>query len=284
MTKKTSYNNRKLIFRSNILEQKIHGRTLNNKLRYEGQVFDTNFNGKLIITEFQNANNIKVKFIGTGYETVTYLTQITNGHVRDWSLARVYGVGIIDKPVIKGSSNHTKQPHYKTWNSMLQRCYDEKLHTVRPTYKGCSVSDEFKSFSKFSFWAEKQIGANSVDDVGRPFHLDKDILVKGNKVYSPDTCCFVPHDINTQFTMSKGKRGDLPVGVSKRKNSLLYRAQIKSDGVVKCLGNFKTVEDAFYAYKTAKESYIKSLANKWRDQIDPRVYEALLRYEVEMTD
>jgi len=64
----------------------------------------------------------------------------------------------------------------------------------------------------------------------------------------------------------------------------LYRAQIKSDGVVKCLGDFKTVEEAFLAYKKAKEAYVKSLANKWKDQIDPRVYNALMNYKVEITD
>ena len=262
----------------------MHGKTLNNKLKYEGQIFETKLNGKLKIVDFQNALNVKVQFIDTGYETITYLTQILKGYVRDWSTAKVYGVGIVDKPITKGNSNHTKQPHYKVWNSMLQRCYDEKLHAYRPTYEKCSVSDDFKYFSKFSFWVDKQIGVNSVDDEGRPFHLDKDILVKGNKVYSEDTCCFIPHDINCQFTMSKSKRGDLPVGVSRRKGTGLYRSQIKTNGSVKSLGDFKTIDEAFNAYKLAKETHVKFLANKWKDQIDPRVYEALMKYEVEITD
>ena len=262
----------------------MHGKTLNNKLKYEGKIFETKFNGDLRIVEFKNANNVTVKFIDTGYETVTYLTQITKGNVRDWSLARVYGVGIIDKPMIKGNSNHTQHPLYKVWSSMLQRCYDDKLHIDRPTYEGCSVVDSFKSFTNFIDWAEKQTGSKVKDVDGKQFHLDKDILIKGNKLYSPETCCFVPHDINTQFTMSKSKRGELPVGVSKRKGSLLFRAQIKTDGKVKSLGQFKTVEEAFQVYKEAKETYVKEIANKWKDQIDPRVYEALMNYQVEITD
>lgn len=262
----------------------MHGKTLSSKLKYEGQVFDTKFNGKLRIIEFKNAHNVKIQFIDTGYETITYLTQITKGNVRDWSLAGVYGVGIIDKPVIKCSGNHTQHPLYKVWSSMLQRCYDEKLHVDRPTYKGCSVVDSFKSLTNFIAWADKQIGSKNKDLDGKQFHLDKDILLKGNKIYSPETCCFVPHDINTQFTMSKSKRGELPVGVSKRKGSVLFRAQIKSNGKVKSLGQFKTIEEAFLSYKTAKETHVKSLANKWKEQIDPRVYEALMNYEVEITD
>lgn len=262
----------------------MHGKTLNNKLKYEGEIFETKFNGKLKIIEFQNALNVKVKFIDTGYETITYLTQITKGTVRDWSLARVYGVGVIDKPMIKGSGKHTQHPLYKVWSSMLQRCYDEKLHIDRPTYEGCSVVDSFKSLTNFIDWAEKQIGSKCKDNDGKQFHLDKDILIKGNKVYSPETCCFVPHDINCQFTMSKGSRGSLPVGVSKRKESGLYRAQIKSNGSVKSLGDFKTIDEAFSTYKDAKESHIKSLAEKWKDEIDPRVYEALINYQVEITD
>ena len=262
----------------------MHGNTLNSKLKYEGMVYDTNCNGKLEIIHFQNATNVRVRFIETQYETMTYLTQILKGSVRDWSLSRVYGVGVVDKGLIKGKGNHTYNYYYNVWSSMLQRCYDEKLHLSRPTYTGCSVSEDFKCFSKFSEWAEQQVGSDSVDDNGTNFHLDKDILSKGNKIYSTETCCFVPHDINTQFTMSKSKRGELPVGVSRRKGSGMYRAQIKSNGVVKALGDHPTIDQAFQAYKQAKEAYIKEVANKWRGRIDERVYEALMNYEVEITD
>ena len=262
----------------------MHGKTLNSKLRYEGQVFGTNFNGELEIVEFKNAKDVRVKFVATGYETVTYLAQILKGNVRDWSLARVYGVGIVDKELTKGSSHHTKDYHYKVWSSMLQRCYDAKLHVARPTYIGCSVSDNFKSLTYFLDWAKHQVGAEAKDEKGRRFHLDKDILVKGNKVYSEDTCCFIPHDINVQLTVSKGKRGNLPLGVSVRKGSNKYKAQIKFEGVVKHIGIYDTPEEAFYAYKEAKDACIKTLANKWRDQIDSRVYEALMNYQVEITD
>ena len=100
-----------------------------------------------------------------------------------------------------------------------------------------------------------QIGFNSLDEEGRCFHLDKDILVKGNKLYSEDTCSFVPAEINTLFCKANKTRG-----------------------------RYNTIEEAFLAYKQAKEAYIKELANKWKDVIDPRVYEALMDYQVEITD
>ena len=262
----------------------MHGKTLNAKLRYEGQVFDTNLNGELEVIDFKNAKEVKVRFVDTGYETVTYLTQILKGDVRDWSLSRVYGVGIVDKDLTKASGNHTKDYHYKVWSSMLQRCYDTKLHADRPTYIGCSVSENFKSLTYFLDWTKQQVGAETKDEKGRRFHLDKDILFKGNKLYSEDTCCFIPHDINVQLTVAKCKRGNLPLGVSLRKGGNKYRAQIKSEGVVKDIGIFDTPEEAFYAYKKAKETYLKDLATKWKDKIDHRVYEALMNYQVEITD
>ena len=188
-------------------------------------------------------------------------------------------VGFNDHKYSVNEINGKQRKSYGAWKNMIRRCFDSKLQEEYPTYKGCTISDSFLNFSYFHEWCEDQIGYKE-----KGFHLDKDILIKGNKLYSPETCCFVPHDINTQFTMSKSKRGELPVGVSKRKGSPLFRAQIKTDGKVKSLGQFKTVEEAFQTYKTAKEAYIKELTNKWKDQIDPRVYEALIKYEVEITD
>ena len=121
-----------------------------------------------------------------------------------------------------------------------------------------------------------------MDDKGEPFHLDKDILVKGNKIYSEDTCCFVPICINNLFTLRGLKRGELLIGVSKKGDR--FCASIHKHGKQKGLGTFDTELEAFWAYKEAKEAYIKELAEKWKDQIDPRVYEALMKYQVEITD
>ena len=110
--------------------------------------------------------------------------------------------------------------------------------------------------------------------------MDKDILVKGNKIYSEDTCCFVPREINSLFVKRKKSRGNFALGVDYKKSVKKFRARCGN----KHLGLFNTELEAFYAYKQAKETYIKEVANKWKDQIDPRVYNALMKYEVEITD
>ena len=113
--------------------------------------------------------------------------------------------------------------------------------------------------------------------------LDKDILVKGNKVYSPETCCFVPNEINILFTKGNSCRGALPIGVRKRKNGK-YLTQITKNSKNIHIGIFNTPEEAFQAYKVAKEDYIKKMADKWRDKISNRAYQALYNYQVEITD
>ena len=181
------------------------------------------------------------------------------------------GVGINDVP------NSTKTKEYSLWSAMLRRSYSEKLHQKHPTYIDCEVSDYFKKLSNFSSWCQNQIGFNQPT-----FELDKDLLVKGNKEYHPDKCVFIPSAINSALKTRKKFRDDLPIGVAENKVGS-YIAQLTA-GAAKYLGSFPTPEQAFQAYKHAKENHIKLLAEKYRDQIDPRAYEALLNYKVEITD
>ena len=162
---------------------------------------------------------------------------------------------------------------------MLTRCYDDKYHSKSQTYVGCSVSDNFKYFPYFKEWCNQQIGFGN-----EGWHLDKDILVKGNKVYSEDTCCFVPPEINCTITNNKSVRGRFPQGVTYNRTKTRYRAKIRRGAKLESLGTYDTPEEAFYAYKPIKEACIKSLAEKWKDKIDPRVYESLMRWEINITD
>ena len=162
---------------------------------------------------------------------------------------------------------------------MLQRCYSSKLYIKRPTYKDCSVSENFKYFPYFKEWCNKQVG---FDNEG--WALDKDILLKGNKIYSEDTCCFVPNEINTLIINNKASRGGTPVGVHCSKETGKYLAKLTKCGVYAYLGTFNTPEEAFYVYKREKDKYIKEVADKWKDNIDIRVYEALMNYEVSIYD
>lgn len=182
----------------------------------------------------------------------------------------ICGVGIND---LKSS---TKCKAYKVWFGMIQRCYSQKVQFVRPTYKGCTVSEEWLRFSNFKKWHD----ANYVEG----YHLDKDLLVKGNKVYSSETCCYVHPLVNIQISNTSNRRGSCCFGVMKEYRK--YLALITKHGKQIRLGTFDTEEEAFVAYKVAKEQYIKELADKYYNEslITQKVYEALYKYEINASD
>ena len=251
-------------------------------MKYVGEIFKTNNYGNLIVMPYTNTRNVNVKFIQTGYETVAVMGDIMKGCVKDKLLPSVYGVGVIGDEIVNIKSVAPKE--YKLWTKVLERCYDIKYHNRYPTYKDCEMSNKFKYFPYFMKWCNKQIGFDSKDDKGKPFALDKDLLVKGNKIYSEDTCVFLPRELNNLLTKNNSLRGEYPIGVSYDKRVSKFQASVSFEGKNKRLGYFDCEEKAFLAYKETKELRIKEVANKWKDQIDPRAYEALMNYQVEITD
>ena len=142
------------------------------------------------------------------------------------------------------------------------------------------MSDNFRYYPYFKDWCVKQVGFGN-----QGWHLDKDILIKENKMYSEDTCCFVPQEINSLQFSTKRKESELPKGVSYDARTNKYVAQIGGKGKLKTfIGRYTTSEEAFLAYKEAKEQYIKEVANKWKDRIDPLVYKTLMNWEVTIND
>ena len=257
-------------------------RVLFNKLRYEGKVFETNSSGELIIVNYKNRKQVLIRFLNTGYEVWCDLDKILLGKVKDKLSPTVYGVGIVGEHQIRSGGKIIRD--YLLWANMLKRCYDTSSLKTRPSYEHCRVSNSFVYFEMFKLWYGRQVGANSIDHTGKYFCLDKDIIVKGNKIYSPETCCFVPNEINA-LVLNHGKgRGKQPVGVSYHKATGKFVANMNYFGDSLHLGSFKTPEEAFQAYKQAKESHIKVVANKWKDDIDSRAYESLMNWEVEIND
>ena len=188
----------------------------------------------------------------------------------------IYGVGVNDFTyAAKIEGKMVKQ--YILWVNMISRCYRQKTKDLQPTYDECTVSNNFKYYTYFFEWCNKQIGFETTD-----YQLDKDLLDKGNKIYSEDTCLFIPSHINKVLTKRQLDRGLLPIGVSKNGSNFQARCNIGSTR--KSLGTFTTPELAFNAYKAFKEAHIKELAEKYKDTIDPRAYQALLNYEVDIND
>lgn len=254
---------------------------MKNKLKYEGSVIHNSKYGDIVIVEYKTTEEVIAQFVKTGSTVTTSLNNLLRGSVKDRFSPTVYGVGIVGNVKCNVGGVVTKE--YGIWRRMLQRCYCPLYIKDRPTYIGCYVSDEFKKLEVFKSWCLKQPNFNEVDDKGKPFVLDKDILVKGNKVYSPETCCFVPSEVNLLFVKSDKLRGSLPIGVNAN-GYRGYRASLCCHGKNKTLGQFKTCEEAFQAYKVAKESYIKEVANKWKGKLTQETYSAMLNYVVSEND
>ena len=191
---------------------------------------------------------------------------------------KIYGVGINDIGITY-DSNGKKCASYIAWSSMLQRCYQEQSLKKRPRYRGCSVCQEWLLYSNFKKWYECQENGYKGG-----YRVDKDIIKKGNKIYCPEFCCLVPERINTLFTNCNKVRGLYPVGVVRDGNR--YCAHMAKDGKMIRLGNSATPEEAFLVYKQNKEQYIKEIAKEYYESgmITQRVYNAMLRYEIEITD
>lgn len=195
----------------------------------------------------------------------------------------VYGIGINERKYPAWDGKKMLRV-YRVWTSMLSRCTCE-YWLKYPSYSGTTCSEKFKSYTFFYEWCGEQIGFNSKDENNRSWQLDKDILVRGNKVYSEDTCCFVPQYINSILTKADAKRGDCPVGVYWNKRDCKFMASCKTGTKTqKYLGYFGTKEDAFHAYKTFKEGLIKHTAIGYKDKIDKRVYQSLMAREVNEDD
>ena len=248
-----------------------------------GKVCKSKSSGDFKVLKYNNGKNVEIQFLKTGYEATVELGSIRNGSVKDPYSPSVFGVGITGTkypPTINGAQ--TKE--YVLWKHMLERCYSDTYKKKQPTYIDCEVSENFKSYEYFYEWCNKQIGFGNEGDEN-PFHLDKDLLIKGNKVYSENTCVFIPREINQVLVKRTASRGEHLIGVYWDKTKKAFIAMVsKNKRKQEYLGSFKTEIEAFNAYKTAKELYIKEVANKFKSQIDLRAYNALMSYEVMIDD
>ena len=183
-----------------------------------------------------------------------------------------FGRGVNDLPC------ESQTPWGKIWNGMFNRCYRECDLKKHPSYRGVEICEEWWKLSEFKKWF--------LENYIEGYELDKDIIHPGSRVYSPENCCFVPRRINILLTNRARLRGMYPVGVTYRKNSGKFAASIDKDGMREFLGSFNTPKEAFSAYKKAKESYIKEVAQEYFDKglITERVKDALFCYKVEITD
>ena len=250
-----------------------------------GEVNYNNFGSKMIIVEYRNNKDVDIYF--PKYDWIAKNNQYDNfkkGNIKCPYEPRYYSKGYLGegKYKVKENGKHTKS--YNVWYSVLQRCYDNKFKKSHPTYEGCTLCKEWLNYQNFAEWFYN----NYYEIEGERIHLDKDILVKGNKIYSPETCIFVPQRINSLFTKSNNSRGENVLGVCKINDK--YIAQCNSfdfknkKSKSNHLGLFINEEDAFRKYKEFKENHIKEIANFYKNKIPSKLYNALINYSVDKID
>lgn len=183
----------------------------------------------------------------------------------------VYGIGINDS-TLPTKVNYIQLGSYKCWSNMIRRCYDLKFQVKHPSYIGCEVCDEWISFSNFAkfydlYWKQG-------------YCLDKDILVQGNKMYSPSLCRFIPNAINVLLTDSRRSRGKYPIGVSYVAKTNKYRVKLSRYGHNYHIGLFDSIEDAHCAWKIEKTKHVIQVANEYytNNLIPIEIRDALLNY------
>lgn len=236
-----------------------------------GDRFKTNQSGYCFVTDYIEFNKVKVKFENSGIEVFCGAGNLRKGEVRDPSARLLVGVGFIGV----GKYNSTKnRDAYSKWHHMISRCYSGS--DDYKTYKGCTVCYEWHNFQNFADWFYKNL---------IPFdgmvHLDKDILSYGNKVYSPENCCIVPHQVNESLTRSDSSRGKYPLGVTWHAQAKGFAAKVNDgNGRTLNIGIFNDEISAFFAYKKAKEALIKKRAEEFKEFISHRAYDALINYKV----
>ena len=173
---------------------------------------------------------------------------------RSWSRrTSLFGVGINDADYVVYRMENGKQvscPYHTSWRNMLKRCYCEDYQKKQPTYKGCTVCDEWLTFTNFRAWMKTQEWEGK--------ELDKDIIKFGNKVYAPDMCLFVTRAINSLLNYRRETR--CPQGVYFCKDTHQHRAEIIASGVKTRIGRFDTADAASVAYKHAKAVHVRAIA------------------------
>lgn len=250
-----------------------------------GSIYQTKHGGTCQIIEIRNLKSITVVF-SNGYRTTCTLANLKEGSVFNPYQPKLYGVGFIGEGTNSAKIDGKISYNYDRWRGMLRRCYSEEMAIKSPTYLGCSVAEEWHNYQNFCEWSNRQV--YELD-----FKLDKDLLINGNKLYSAETCVYLPNELNCIISISDSRFKDrlLPKGVSRvcnpRAKDKIWAATMSVRGrsrgelpKVKQIGLFETIDDAAAAYVFAKEEYVKERADFWRGRISENAYHALINWRV----
>lgn len=237
-----------------------------------GDVFRTNDGSIATVIDYKSSKDIYIKF-DTGNITKTSSSDLRKGRVGNVLSKSLLGIGYTGEGLYSVSKDGKKTEAYKSWKGMMTRCY--YTSDRNKTYTDCTVSEDWHNFQNFAEW----FYSDNYRKTG--WHLDKDIIKQGNRVYCKEFCAFVPPQINILVPNQKQKDNNLPVGVVSivKGNKIKYRAVIGYYGGIKYLGQFESKQQAAEAYKEARVNYINEVTESFNGLVDPRVKESLLNWK-----
>lgn len=237
-----------------------------------GQVRESN-SGKFEVVELLGGEKVLCKF-EDGNTVVAQKGNIRIGNVWNPYYPAIHGMGFVG---VGDYSTKIKAHHY--WYKMLQRAYCPVYKKEHPTYEDVTVSPDWLNYQIFAEWCTKR---KQYGNMG--YNLDKDIIVRGNKIYSEDRCTLVPQRINKLLITKTNVHSDTPLGVKRIKDKfdrvIGYTATCHDNGKDLYFGYYSNPVDAFFAYKAGKEALIKRVADEYKPMLDDKVYDALLKYVV----
>ncbi len=224
--------------------------------------------GEFVVDKYVNCYEVFIHFLDTGTKVVTSADQIRKCKVKDVNAPTRFGVGYLGEGMYRASENKKNTKAFSIWSAMLKRCYSG--HPEFASYNGCTVCEEWHNFQNFAKWFYE----NHIDG----FQLDKDFISFGNKVYGPEFCSFVPSEINSFMPRyEKSEAGSY--GIAKLSTGFLVHQQ--ENGISTFRQVYPSLQDASNALHSFKKEKAKSLALKWKNNLDYRVYENLIDFNVE---
>ena len=240
-----------------------------------GDTFLTKRCGICTVIEYVSYVEVYVKF-EDGNIVKTRVQSLGKGHCRNLNSKLVLGVGINDMLGAEKTKEFIKQR--QMWFGVLQRCFSIKLLERRPTYKNCKVSESWLWLSNFI----KDIKSieNYEKSLNEGWQLDKDLLSNEGKLYSKDTCCFIPRSLNLVISSYPKKLNGLPKGVKLSKGGK-YFAILQKEGNQIFLGSYDSVEEASRVYNIAKKEHLLNIADSIKDIVPENVYKALVNFNLE---
>ena len=256
---------------------------MSQKLNRVGEIGINNQGMEMKIVGYRNNKDLDILFENNELQKHRQYSVFKSGEIKSNLFPSVYNKGYMGIGDYKCRINGKLTEEYKKWQTLMHRIYDERYLNNNISYRQCSICEEWHDFQNFAQWYENNKWTNELD-----LELDKDILVKGNKIYSKNTCVLVDTKLNHLFITNKYKRGDLPIGVhfDKERNKYVSYCNIGTSKT-KFLGRYETKEECFNTYKKFKEKLIKDIAKEYKEKypnFPKKLYNVMMNYIVDIND